>query len=228
MKTKNLLIIALVAIFSLSITAQTVIYSPGKTVYGSMDANSFAKIDLLIFNNTSDSLDVGWKLISNNLVSGWDYSLCDFGTCYTGIPANGKMKKMGTNDTAFLKINLSPLNISGTGIVVFELAPKLGEKDTITFNIDAFPLSVYDNPLKPKFTISPNPASDYIAVDFTKTNSAKSNITITNILGEIVKQENLLSEKRTVFSTSDLQEGIYFLTLQSGQTTETKKIVISR
>lgn len=211
--------------FSVAAFAQSAVYSPGKTVNSSLAADGFAKIDLLIFNNTGDSLDIGWNLLSDGLPDGWDYSLCDFGTCYPGIPVNGKMQRMGVSDTAFLKINLSPMNITGSGMVIFVVEPKFGEKDTIVFNITANPLYMAETDLKNRINIFPNPASDFLVID--QGSPQKTGIIICDILGTIIKKENL-DPGKNILPVDDLAEGVYFFSFPVNGSVETKKIVISR
>lgn len=214
---------------AISSSAQSISFSPNDTLTRELEPNKLVILNCYISNLTPDSLDIEWNLISNTLQIGWDYSLCDFGTCYPGIPTKGTMKKMGLTDTAFLKITINPLEISGAGIVSFVVVPKPGEYDTVTFIFNPSLLSIVENNLTRNLHISPNPASDYIAIDFSQYPIPNTQIYIYNTLGEIVKQENFSNEERNILSTSDLQEGIYFLSLQTeGQISETKKIVISR
>lgn len=222
---KNFLLSFFTVVFSIAAIAQSAVYSPGKTVNSSLSADGFAKIDLLIFNNTGDSLDIGWNLVSNGLPNGWDYSLCDFGTCYPGIPGNGKMQRIGVSDTAFLKINLSPMNIAGSGTVIFVVEPKIGEKDTIVFNISASPLSVSGTEPGGSVCIFPNPASDFLVID--QGSTQKNTILISDITGTIVKKENLFPGKN-ILPVYDLPEGVYFLSFPANGLVETKKIVVSR
>lgn len=232
MKKNIPLILICATAFSIWASAQTLSFEPNDTIIIDMQYDQFVKTGPFIYNLTSDSLDIHWDRISNTLPSGWDYSLCDFGTCYVGIPTKGDMKKMSTTDSAFMKLNISPMSIAGTGSVTFRLeAPTgSGQFDTVTFIVNAmYPLTVAEKNSSANFSISPNPASDFIAIDFSNNTNEKSKIIITNILGETVKEENLLNEKKNILSTTHLQEGIYFLSLQQNeQVTETKKIIISR
>lgn len=222
---KYFLLCFLTITFFAATMAQSVVYNPGNIVSGNLPADGFAKIDLLIFNNTGDSLDIGWSMIYNDMPNGWDYSLCDFGTCYPGIPSNGKMKRMGVSDTAFLKINLSAMNIAGSGTVVFVVEPKIGEKDTITFNISATPLSLKDNYFNNSLSLFPNPASDFLIADFKSAQNAS--LIISDIMGTVIKQDKLIAGKN-IFSVQDLAEGVYFCSFLTDGYTETKKIIVSR
>lgn len=82
-----------------------------------------------------------------------------------------------------------------------------------------------------RVTIYPNPANGVAYIDFTLNRSAKITAELYNLLGEQVKviaQANFKAGGNTLnFDTSTLQKGIYFIRLQSNQTTLTKKITVN-
>jgi hypothetical protein len=73
----------------------------------------------------------------------------------------------------------------------------------------------------------PNPASDYIEISTIPSETSK--IYIYNILGEIVKSESIhpmtASHRMNI---ENLPKGTYFMTIKSGNKTETKKFEIIR
>ena len=80
----------------------------------------------------------------------------------------------------------------------------------------------------PEFRIYPNPANNEINLSISQfDNMTTSSIEIFNTLGESVKK---LSVQDSPFKIdiSDLNAGIYFITLASGKTVSTKKFVLSK
>ena len=72
--------------------------------------------------------------------SGWQYSVCDFGTCYSGIPVGpNTMDTVAVNGQGFLGLNIDPSGVAGSGIVklyVYQNGfPNSG--DTLTWTINA-------------------------------------------------------------------------------------------
>jgi hypothetical protein len=58
------------------------------------------------FQNTSpDSLTLKWDLLEKITPSGWDYSFCDYNTCYDGTTLHGTMATLDTNGIGFIKVN---------------------------------------------------------------------------------------------------------------------------
>jgi len=81
-----------------------------------------------------------------------------------------------------------------------------------------------------KLLIYPNPANDYVTIDYTvsKSDAADLSIIITDILGKEVHQEKLsYSQDEIVISTNRLPQGQYFCMLKSGNNIlNTNKIIL--
>ena len=77
------------------------------------------------------------------------------------------------------------------------------------------------------FEIYPNPAYDELSIEISEKLYSKSYyITLTNLLGEIVK-EKTLDDNITIVNFSDLKEGMYFVNLQDElRTISTKKLIV--
>ncbi len=78
-----------------------------------------------------------------------------------------------------------------------------------------------------EFLIYPNPSSDFIEIILPKRENKISTIIITNILGEMVRMENLFCENGKNISVKDLEQGIYFCSFLSDyKMIGTKKITV--
>jgi hypothetical protein len=79
--------------------------------------------------------------------------------------------------------------------------------------------------------VYPNPADEYIQIDYAiPANGAKVKLAFRNILGSLVSEYTLGSDKKKIkINTSELAPGIYFHTLYiDNKTIVTKKLVIKR
>jgi hypothetical protein len=76
------------------------------------------------------------------------------------------------------------------------------------------------------FLISPNPCSASIEIKFEDLRD-EAELKITDLLGNLVKQKNNLSEITTV-DLSSLQNGIYFVSVKTKDGVLTKKIIVQR
>jgi type IX secretion system substrate protein len=77
-----------------------------------------------------------------------------------------------------------------------------------------------------KLTIYPNPTKDVLNVECEMVNE-KTTLTITDMLGNVVKQMPLNTQHIT-FNISDLNEGVYNISLQSNEGVVNKRVVIVR
>lgn len=79
------------------------------------------------------------------------------------------------------------------------------------------------------FGIYPNPAKDEITISLDALNNQSTDIIINDIVGKKIKQikTNLIvGENKFNVNTSELSKGIYLVTIKSGNSSETKKLVI--
>jgi len=76
-----------------------------------------------------------------------------------------------------------------------------------------------------KISVFPNPATNKISFSLNETNNKTLNIIITNILGETVFNNTLTYQKDIEIPVTDLNNGIYFIKIQSGNNTYAGKFV---
>lgn len=74
------------------------------------------------------------------------------------------------------------------------------------------------------FTISPNPATDYLSITNSK-NSQINSISMTDLNGRIVKQIKYDNISDIQVTITDLQTGVYMLTINSDKGSITKKVI---
>ncbi len=78
----------------------------------------------------------------------------------------------------------------------------------------------------PRFTISPNPANDYITIKYNQIYEAVANLKILNSIGEIVYESNLEGNKNFIIDTKQFQSGIYYCIFNTGKGSSVQKFVI--
>jgi len=75
------------------------------------------------------------------------------------------------------------------------------------------------------FTLNPNPASNVIKISANNANSDNMWLTISNSNGTLVRSE-IVKERKKEISISDLPNGLYFVTLKTEGSIETKELII--
>jgi hypothetical protein len=80
--------------------------------------------------------------------------------------------------------------------------------------------------------VSPNPANDQVSVAFTLAANADVNVSLTNLVGQVVATERLGAVKAGTpavanFNTSNLPSGVYIYTVDAGGEKMTNRLVVS-
>jgi hypothetical protein len=76
------------------------------------------------------------------------------------------------------------------------------------------------------FSMYPNPAGDNITMNFDGLSFSPSNVKITNAIGQTVHVEALTNSNQKTISTERFENGVYFVTLSSGEFTTTQKFMV--
>jgi len=79
-------------------------------------------------------------------------------------------------------------------------------------------------------TINPNPAIDFVTINFKLDRSANVKVSVYNLLGKEVLSKNygkLTSGESRLTLNTDFNSGIYFITVQAGNERITKKVIIN-
>lgn len=206
--------------------AQSYSISPAKTVTFSAAFYSVTINDIYMVKTTGSTLSITWERVSMNLPTGWDYSICDLGTCHPGIPTGPITMNTSTSTAAeaFLGLNIDPTNIAGTGTVVVRVYQTgfPANADTLTWIINAGPTGVKENLLSSKLSVYPNPATNVLNIDAKDSKISKA--TVKTIIGTEVMQLNLTSNNNSI-DISSLPKGIYLLHIESADGKITKRII---
>ncbi|MBA3663603.1 MAG: T9SS type A sorting domain-containing protein [Bacteroidetes bacterium] len=85
-----------------------------------------------------------------------------------------------------------------------------------------------ENGLDKELGVYPNPAKDLLNIQMNNNSGKNVSATLTNLLGQVVRAENMGSESviNSTLSLQNLDKGIYVLTLKDETSTVTKKIII--
>lgn len=115
------------------------ICTPSTVISVPLPANTFTTSKISMVNQTSGSLTLKWLKYANTIPSTWSANLCDYNTCYSGIPNMGTMSPISGLTEGFIKLDVNPFANTGSASVVVYVysgsAPLLG--DTLIFNFTA-------------------------------------------------------------------------------------------
>jgi len=99
---------------------------------------------------------------------------------------------------------------------------------TLRYNDPAAGLKEVNSSLN-TFLLSPNPANDYTSIKINSNNNYTGSLSVFNSIGSLVSEKNISVTKgdnKIVLNTTELNTGIYFVSLKAGEAVVTKKLII--
>jgi hypothetical protein len=159
-------------------------------------------------DNSADSLHLKWRLAEASIPDGWDIDLCDYGTCYTGIPSGKTMLSAPDSIQPYLKLLVQPGTIAGNAWIWFRVSEVNNEQNyqDVYFSLFTPGTTGTVEPSTSQFRIWPNPATDWL---FIQTTQPAGTLRITDVNGK------LFWENKSAFSqqilVSQWPTGIYYI-----------------
>ena len=228
---KIILAFLFIGLYGITLAQKRYSISPSRVLSEKAEFGMYTNFKIYQNNISNDTLILKWKLVSDNLIKGWDYSSCAYGICYAFIPDTlCTMSPIIPGESGFLSLTIDPMNIKGTGkasIYVYDIStPSI--KDTITFIINAESANgINDYNLANSISVYPNPATEMIYIKSDRIGISNNSVQIKNILGKDVYTARVGATDVNVIDVSLLSEGIYFVQyIYEDGTFSTKKIQI--
>lgn len=137
----------------------------------------------------------------------------------------------GDTTTSFIGY-LHPTGITGVSEVTYNFFNEADESDSlsliVTYDITLTGLGKIEREATLS-NASPNPAAGLTSISYDLHSTKNAKLVIYNILGTVVKEENLNSNQGTIIlSTSGLNSGIYFYSiLADGKLLPAKKLIVA-
>lgn len=186
--------------------------------------------DIYMLNTSTTDIQLKWKLIANNLFPGWDFSLCDYTTCYTGLPAEGTMTPVPPGEKGFLGLNVCPYKIVGTGVVKMYVYEEgfMDKGDTLTWFVTSTASGINQVANSVTLSMYPNPAKETVAVQVDASDLSFSSLKVVDLLGKewINKSVN---QTLTKLDVATLPNGYYLVQYKQGdEILSMKKLCITK
>jgi len=220
---KHLYLSIIFAISSFCGFAQNFTVTPANSVTTTISLDTYitSEID---FNNTSgDLLYLAWDLIDATVPSSFDYSFCDYNTCYDATYIHGTMAAISPGNSGFIKVNLST---SQEGWAHFKFAVynvnNPSEADTVDFWFNG--IAEVKQIVKEEISIYPNPVNsgDNWTIKNLENNSL---IEVYNSLGQKVLSTKNYSSSSVILE-GKLNKGAYIVRILHDGERETRKLII--
>lgn len=134
---------------------------------------------------------------------------------------------------AFDDVMTGNITLNGGGTIYFRVAPYFaGETGTYLLSMSLTRIStvgIDDIQIADYVKIFPNPAKDFVMVDFNEFNGTLNQINLVNVQGQNVFTLNTVNQSK-IFNLplTNISDGIYFLQIQTDKGVLSKKIIISK
>ena len=206
-----------------TIFSQSFTISPGNEIISFAPLNTYITATAKFRNETAADLVFGWQLLEKTTPEGWDYSYCDYNTCYTATDYNGIMAPVIPGDSGFVKVNVLTTHEGWAHfkIRVFNYNEP-SDADTVQFWFNGL-ASVNSNEPGSHMSIYPNPIVEGGKLNLDQL-SEQTKITILNSSGQTVF--GTVAGKTSISIDMNLVKGIYFLRLDNGEHHENRKIIV--
>jgi hypothetical protein len=167
----------------------------------------------IYFDNPSgDTLRLRWRRLEVNKPDAWDIDLCDYGTCYIGIPSNSDMSFVHDTIQPYLKLIVQPGVTPGTAWLwfrVYELDNEDNFQD-VYFSLHTPGVTASDEPVQTfSFRTFPNPATDVVTI--TSENSEAVDCRVFDAYGRLMFENK--HHLKTSVPTANWPAGTYWINL---------------
>lgn len=210
--------------------AQTFHVTPANTVNTTVDINHSVEVYIHFTNNFQTGIDLVWETTNSVYPSNWFMSVCDNKSCYTLPHLRDSMATVSAQDSGFLKVQCVPNGTVGSGTLTFHVYDMNSPVSSanVTFNFEATEVVAVTNAqLEEQFTISPNPANDFVRLSARGSQLDKGKIALMDLRGQIVSTQEVNAVQSADVRVADLAPGIYMLRYESKNGTMTKKVVVA-
>lgn len=221
------ILFALISFSTFSLAqAQNHSYTPSKSEAWTIAPDIQSEMKIHIKNTGLSPLTITYKIIGNTLPSGWYSSICDNNVCWDPLPVDTtNFAPIQPNEDVFLKLQVTPNNKKGTGVVKIRVN-ELGNKskyDTLTYTVNLLWNSSVKNISSNTLTISPNPAKDIVVINGVV---SKTPYSVYNLSGKQLIC-GILNQNAQKINISALSPGVYFVQTQTtGLPKQTQRLVV--
>lgn len=220
--------------FSSPAITQSFIVQPDNILLVEAPENIYNEGYIYMVPTTNDTLHLQWRLVGNTLPDEWEYALCDYGQCYTGVPNTGQMAPLPPTENAYLKMILNPYEHPGHGVISFRVYESHQPDSFVTVHFEYnTELTATSSPYTTSLQVFPNPVSQLLTIDYNNAYfngitdiAAQSFIQLVNENQQVVLYQPIRQLPITI-DLSDFSGGLYLLQINTaGQIRFKEKIII--
>lgn len=207
---KKILLPAVVLCWINMAFGQTFMASPSTVLTRELAFNQANECYIYFTNPSGDSLHLRWRLVESNLPDNWVADLCDYGTCYSGIPSNGLMNVVEDTIQPYLKLIVQPGENAGACWIWFRAYENGNQSNEVDvfFNLHTSgTLKAEEWQITGSVLVFPNPVSDELLLN--NQTPEKRQILILNGSGDLYWKGTIPPTNTITLPVSHWPEGTY-------------------
>jgi hypothetical protein len=212
-------------LLSFGVAAQTFSIVENDTLYiSNVPLEQYTSYYIDVANTSSQGLSMAWERISVDLPEDWEYSLCDIGICYIGIPPGATVAEdILVDSVGFFGINLTP-HSEGSGMIQIKVWDTSFSQNQIllTWYFSTGIVGSVEPEKQLEIAVFPNPVIHSLnLINWSNEFVNYSLFTMSGVLVKAIATNNELFQMDVSF----LNEGIYLLAVSSNKKTSYIKII---
>lgn len=205
--------------YTLDATENLAVYEEG--------TENVARASIRMTNAGNEELAINYEILNAaDVPANHTFEFCDLENCITYLPTGSQVNTLYLNYSGKFKFDVyttdTPqdfdlkiaISYAGNGT----LAP---QNDTITFLMRKAPTSVQSIENNFSVSVGPNPFSEFVSIN---TTNGPVDYKMLDLTGKVVAQGTTANQQSNI-NVSALPKGIYLITLNNGEYSETKKLV---
>lgn len=203
------LILAL--LFGKMLEAQSFTAFPAAVLDQELSFNQANECFIYFDHPAADTLHLKWRQLEVSLPEGWTVDLCDYGLCYTGIPANGTMNPAYDTVRPYLKLIVQPNTTPGSAWLWFRAAAVDNNANyaDVYFNLFTPGTTGISTPVSAPVRTYPNPVGNTLFIENNTTSALP--FRLTDGLGREIRRSEVPEKTTETIDVSPYPAGIYWL-----------------
>ena len=227
---KRLSALFLFLLFLAFANAQSFTISPSDSVSTTeVDSSLYSTINgqIFLYNHSSDTVTVKWRLLSDTVPMGWSIMFCDNKNCYN-LPTQQTSLPLVPGDSIDMHAQFSPACISGSGSFSIGALVQKGSTTLASYtfkysaNVTSACVSAINNiNNNPAISVFPNPANEQISIGGLIYGKHVT-IQVIDLKGRVIITENKVADNLINCGISELPSGLYLVKIidkEANQTT---------
>lgn len=189
-------------------------------------SNTYLQFDVAYAKYASADVDELQIVVSTDCGSSWNPIYDKSGTALSTAPLVTSAFTPTNSQWRTDSVNLSSLIGQSEVMLMFTSISNYGNNVYLdNIYVGALNVGIQDVSNSSAFKVYPNPATNFLNIETSPAMSVNKIVTVTDVIGKVIIRRNISDPQKNIqLNISDWNNGFYFITIQSGELSNTRKI----